>query len=68
METAQVKFFPIKFIQTNEKLEELYRIQLEFTNFYRNLERDCTKYEYYARKYALHKRLRNGFKLIKNEC
>lgn len=68
MEKSQIKFFPIKFIQSHQKLQELYYMQAEFRNFYNRLEVDCmTRYEYHVRKYQMHQKIRSKIRIVKND-
>jgi len=62
---CQVKFFPIKFNPDLEEIKRLQDIQDMITHTHQNIRSEAkNKYDYAVRMQALHKRVRNSWKLL----
>ena len=66
---GQIKFFPLKFAQTEEKLINLDRIQREIRRALWDLDasyRYESRYDFHAAKQRLHKHVRESIELVKD--
>ena len=65
---CQVIFFPLKFAQSEKKLDELNRIQDILSIENQNIEYDCKNaYEFVVRKQGLANRIRDCWEIIEGD-